>query len=52
MPLAMGVGLVRGDFALDGYTQLPLPKKGAESPFSAHVYGWMDQDGIWHGGGP
>jgi len=44
MPLAMQVGLVPGDFVLDGDPDFPLPKKGAES---AHVYcgqtaGWIN----------
>ena len=39
MPLGMDVGLIPGDFVLDG-EPVPLPDKGAEpSPkFSAHVY--------------
>jgi len=46
MPLGMEVGLVPGDFVLDG-NPAPLPKKGDGAPiFSAHVYcgqmvGWM-----------
>jgi len=40
MPLGMELGLHPSNIMLDGDNQLPLPKKGAESPpqFSAHVY--------------
>ena len=36
----MEVGLIPGDFVLDGDLALPLPKKGAEPPskFSVHFY--------------
>ena len=37
MPLRMEVGLGSGDFVFDG-DPAPLPKKGVEPPFSAHVY--------------
>ena len=37
MPLGRKVGFDPSDIVLDG-TQLHLPKKGAEPPFSAHVY--------------
>jgi len=46
MPLGIEVGLIPGDFVLDG-DPAPLPKKGAEPPqFSAHAYcgqtaGWI-----------
>ena len=48
MQLGTDVRLSPVDFVLDGYTQLPLPKKEVESPpqYSAHVYcrqtaGWI-----------
>ena len=45
MPLGMEVGLSLGDFVLNG-DPVPLPKKGAELQFSAHVHcgqtdGWI-----------
>ena len=47
MPLGIEVGLIPGDFLLDG-DPAPLPKKGGEPPpqFSTHVYcgqtaGWI-----------
>jgi len=55
MALAMEVGLGPGHIVLDG-EPAPLPKNGAElpifGPFLLSPNGWMDQDGIWHGGGP
>jgi len=54
MPLGMEVGLGPDDFVLDG-DPAPLPPKGAEPPIFGPCLlwpnGWMDQDGIWHGGG-
>ena len=37
MPLGMEVGLSPGDSVFDG-DPAPLPKKGADSQFSVHVY--------------
>jgi len=39
MPLGVELGLIPGDFVLDGHAA-PFPKMGAEPPpqFSAHVY--------------
>jgi len=52
MPLGMEVGLIARDFVLDG-DPAPSPK-GAEPPiFGPSLLwpnGWMDRDGIWHGG--
>jgi len=36
MPLDIEIGLSPGDFLLDG-DPVPLPKKGAEPPISAHI---------------
>jgi len=55
MPLGMEVGLVPGDFVLDG-TQLPQKKGHSPHP----VFGpcllwsnvWMDDDATWYGGKP
>jgi len=46
MPLGTEVGLGPGDVVLDGDPAPPLPVKGAQPPFFAHVYcgqtaGWM-----------
>ena len=46
MPLGMEVGLVPGDFVLDGDPDLPSPKGCGTPKFSAHVYcgqtaGWI-----------
>ena len=38
MKLGVRVGLGPGHIVLDFLTHLPLPGKGAEPPFSAHVY--------------
>jgi len=55
MPLGMELGLGPGNFVLDR-DPAPPPQKGAESPKflagSLWPYGWMDQDGCWHGGRP
>jgi len=56
MALGMEVGLIQGDFVLDG-DPVPLPKKGAESlpnfrPCLLWPNGCMDQDATWYGGGP
>jgi len=58
-PLGMKLGLGPGDFVLDGEwgPRSRLPKKAAE-PLPPEIFGpcllgpngWMDQDGIWHGG--
>jgi len=56
IPLGMEVGLGQGDFVLDGNPASP-PQKGGRAP---PIFGpcilwpnsWMDQDDIWHGGGP
>jgi len=37
MPLGMEVGLIPGDFVLDG-DPAPVPRKGRSPQFSAHVY--------------
>jgi len=58
VPLGTEVGLIPSDFMLD-VAPAPLPKNGAEPP-SLPIFGpcplwpngWMDQDSIWHGGGP
>ena len=46
MSLGMELGLVPGDFVLDGDPVAPSPKGGGHPKFSAHVYcgqtaGWM-----------
>jgi len=55
MLLGIEVGLVPGDFVLDG-NPAPLPQKGGGAPkiFGPRLWpnGWMDQDGTWHGGRP
>jgi len=56
MPLVMEVGLVPGDCVR--WDPAPLPKKGGSpsspifGPYLLWPNGWMDEDGIWHGGGP
>ena len=54
--LGMEVGLIPCDFMLDG-DPAPPPQKGQSShqifgPCLLWPNGWMDQDGIWHGGRP
>ena len=57
MPLGMDVGLSPGDFVLYG-DPAPIPQKGGEArlqifgPCLLWPNGWMDQDAIWHEGGP
>ena len=55
MPLGTEVGLSSGDFVLDG-DPAPSPKRGRNpqifGPCLFWPNGWMDQDGIWHGGRP
>jgi len=53
MPLGTEVGLIPGEFVLDGDPATPYPKGGRTPQFAAHVYcGWMDHDSTWDGGGP
>ena len=57
MPLGMEVGLVPGDFVLDGDPAPPLQKRaGAPSPifgpFLLWPKGWMHQIATWYGGRP
>jgi len=51
MPLGMHVGLIPGDFVLDG-DPVPLPKGGDFGPCLLWPHGWMDQDATWHKGRP
>ena len=57
MPHGTEVGLGPDDVVLDG-DPAPLPKKGEQPPspiFGPCLFwpnGWVDQYGIWHGGGP
>jgi len=56
MSIGMEVGFGPGEFMLDG-DPAPPPQKGQSShqifgPCLLWPNGWMDQDGIWHGGRP
>ena len=56
MPLGMEVGLVPGDFVLDGDPALPGKKAQSLHPIFVPCLlwpkGWMDEDATWYGSRP